>query len=81
MNLNAGRNIFNGVNKLLAVRDRTHEIFADAEFKDLTKKTFGGYAQAFGADAKQVVRNAVGMPPETKEWLLNWIDSNLRTGA
>ena len=57
------------------------EIFADAEFKDLTKKTFGGYAQAFGADAKQVVRNAVGMPPETKEWLLNWIDTNLRTGA
>jgi tripartite-type tricarboxylate transporter receptor subunit TctC len=56
-------------------------IFADAEFQELTKKEFAGYAQAFGTEAKQVVRNAVGMPPESKSWLLNWIDTNLKTGT
>ena len=53
-------------------------IFADAEFQELTKKQFAGYPQAFGEEAKQVVKNAVGMPPETKEWMLDWIDANLK---
>jgi putative tricarboxylic transport membrane protein len=53
-------------------------IFADPEFQELTKKEFAGYAQAFGVKAKQVVRNAVGMPPDTKKWLLDWIDTNLK---
>lgn len=53
-------------------------IFADPEFQEVTEQEFAGYAQAFGAEAKQVVRNAVGMPPETKQWLLDWIDSELR---
>lgn len=53
-------------------------IFADEEFQKLTEQEFAGYSQVFGAEAKQVVRNAVGMPPETKQWLLDWIDSELR---
>jgi putative tricarboxylic transport membrane protein len=56
-------------------------IFADPDFQKLTEKEFAGYAQAFGAEAKQVVRNAVGMPPETKTWMLGWIDSNLKPGS
>jgi len=56
-------------------------IFADPKFQELTEKEFAGYPQAFGTEAKQVVRNAVGMPPETKTWMLEWIDSNLKTGS
>lgn len=56
-------------------------IFADADFQELTKKEFAGYSQAFGTEAKGVVRNAVGMPPETKTWMLEWIDTNLKEGS
>jgi hypothetical protein len=54
-------------------------IFADPEFQEMTKKEFAGYAQAFGAEAKQVVLNAVGMPQETKDWMLDWIETNLKS--
>jgi len=56
-------------------------IFADPEFKELTEKEFAGYPQAFGDEAKGVVRNAVGMPPETKTWMLDWIDTHLKTSS
>jgi len=56
-------------------------IFADPEFQEMTVEEFAGYAQAFGTDAKKVVRNAVGMPQETKTWLLDWINTNLKAGG
>lgn len=56
-------------------------IFADPEFQELTEKEFAGYPQAFGAEAKGVVRNAVGMPPDTKTWMLGWIGSHLKPGS
>jgi tripartite-type tricarboxylate transporter receptor subunit TctC len=56
-------------------------IFADEEFKEATKKTFGGYPQAFGDEAKKILANGVDVPAATKEWMLEWIGANLTEGS
>ena len=56
-------------------------IYKDKKFKKMTKKTFGKYPQAFGDRARQVLKGSVDFSPETKKWMLKWIDKKIRPGT
>jgi len=38
----------------------------------------GGYPHSFGAEADKVKVDAVGVTPESKAWMRNWIDNDLK---
>jgi tripartite-type tricarboxylate transporter receptor subunit TctC len=46
---------------------------ADEKFKKSAEKIIGSYEQFLGADANEAFQAAVGMKPEVKKWLTDWI--------
>ena len=50
----------------------------DPELLKLAKRDMGGYPHSFGADADKIKVEAVGVTPESKAWMRNWIDNNLK---
>jgi len=56
-------------------------MLADKAFKKFTKKTFGVYPQAVGADAVKMRDAGLNLKPSTKKWILEWIDRRMVTGS
>ena len=45
----------------------------DPDFSKTGKKIIGAYDQSFGGEAKNVLKMATGLEPDTKAWLKGWI--------
>ena len=46
---------------------------ADPQFSKTGKKIIGAYDQSFGKDAKNVLKMATSLEPDTKAWLKGWV--------
>jgi len=56
-----------------AYRAAAAKILEDPEFKQVIKKSLGGYQQLAGMEARQAFDEVLSVPPESKKWLLNWL--------
>jgi tripartite-type tricarboxylate transporter receptor subunit TctC len=56
-----------------AYREAATKIIADPEFKEIVKKSLGGYKQMAGMEARSAFDQVLKVPPQDKEWLINWL--------
>jgi len=56
-------------------------MLVDKDFKKQTKKTFGVYPQAVGADAEKMRDSGFNFKPSTKIWIDNWIEKRMNAGS
>jgi hypothetical protein len=54
------------------------KIYADKKFQKMTKKSFGDYPQVYGARALRIIKDAVDFSPESKAWMLEWIETKMK---
>jgi hypothetical protein len=59
--------------------DAFKAILADEAFQKKARGSLGAYPQSFGADAAEIYKNSLDLPPEAKAWFKNWIQTNFQT--
>ncbi len=56
-----------------AYRTAAAKAIADPEFKEVVKKSLGGYKQLAGEEAGGAFNQVLAVPAESKAWLVKWI--------
>jgi tripartite-type tricarboxylate transporter receptor subunit TctC len=56
-------------------RDAAAKVIADPEFKEVVKKSLGGYPQLAGKDAVAGFQQVLDVPQKDRSWLINWIET------
>jgi tripartite-type tricarboxylate transporter receptor subunit TctC len=56
-----------------AYREAAAKVIADPEFKDVVKKSLGGYPQMAGEKARKAFEQVLNVSREDRAWLLKWI--------
>jgi hypothetical protein len=54
-------------------RGAVRKMLADAEFKDKAKKEFGPYPQIVGEAVRPIIKRALSISPEARQWLAKYV--------
>lgn len=60
-------------NIVKAYRTGAAKAIADSEFKEVVKKSLGGYPQIPGEEARAAFNQVLSVPPEIKAWVFQWL--------